>query len=66
EENGDYTYVERVKIPLDHGTLLIMEGATQADWQTPEEHLEMGHVHKVATEVGAVHLAAPPPLLEAL
>jgi hypothetical protein len=25
--------VERVKIPLDHGTLLIMEGATQADWQ---------------------------------
>ncbi|XP_037695382.1 alpha-ketoglutarate-dependent dioxygenase alkB homolog 3 isoform X2 [Choloepus didactylus] len=33
EENGDYTYVERVKIPLDHGTLLIMEGATQADWQ---------------------------------
>ncbi|XP_073870003.1 alpha-ketoglutarate-dependent dioxygenase alkB homolog 3 isoform X6 [Macaca fascicularis] len=34
EENGDYTYVERVKIPLDHGTLLIMEGATQADWQS--------------------------------
>ncbi|MBZ3876228.1 Alpha-ketoglutarate-dependent dioxygenase alkB-like protein 3 [Sciurus carolinensis] len=33
EENGDYTFVERVKIPLDHGTLLIMEGATQADWQ---------------------------------
>ncbi|GAB5577736.1 DNA oxidative demethylase ALKBH2 [Prionailurus iriomotensis] len=36
EENGDYTYVERVKIPLDHGTLLIMEGATQADWQSIE------------------------------
>ncbi|XP_045413810.1 alpha-ketoglutarate-dependent dioxygenase alkB homolog 3 isoform X3 [Lemur catta] len=36
EENGDYTYVERVKIPLDHGTLLIMEGATQADWQESE------------------------------
>ncbi|XP_038620224.1 alpha-ketoglutarate-dependent dioxygenase alkB homolog 3 [Tachyglossus aculeatus] len=33
EENGDFTYVERVKIPLDHGTLLLMEGATQADWQ---------------------------------
>ncbi|XP_059787400.1 alpha-ketoglutarate-dependent dioxygenase alkB homolog 3 isoform X1 [Balaenoptera ricei] len=33
EEHGDYTYVDRVKIPLDHGTLLLMEGATQADWQ---------------------------------
>ncbi|XP_028734836.1 alpha-ketoglutarate-dependent dioxygenase alkB homolog 3 isoform X2 [Peromyscus leucopus] len=40
EENGDYTYVERVRIPLDHGTLLIMEGATQADWQhrVPKEY----------------------------
>ncbi|KAG8507725.1 Alpha-ketoglutarate-dependent dioxygenase alkB-3 [Galemys pyrenaicus] len=40
EEDGDYTYVERVKIPLDHGTLLIMEGATQADWQhrVPKEY----------------------------
>ncbi|XP_076970575.1 alpha-ketoglutarate-dependent dioxygenase alkB homolog 3 isoform X2 [Tamandua tetradactyla] len=40
EENGDYTYVERVKIPLDHGTLLIMEGATQANWQhrVPREY----------------------------
>ncbi|XP_048216398.1 alpha-ketoglutarate-dependent dioxygenase alkB homolog 3 isoform X3 [Perognathus longimembris pacificus] len=40
EENGDYTYVERMKIPLDHGTLLIMEGATQADWQhrVPKEY----------------------------
>ncbi|XP_053139069.1 alpha-ketoglutarate-dependent dioxygenase alkB homolog 3 [Hemicordylus capensis] len=33
EENGDYTYVQRVRIPLDHGTLLMMEGATQEDWQ---------------------------------
>ncbi|KAG7324057.1 hypothetical protein KOW79_012073 [Hemibagrus wyckioides] len=33
EENGDYTYAERVKIPLSHGTLLIMEGCTQDDWQ---------------------------------
>lgn len=33
EENGDYTYVERLRIPLDHGTLLMMEGATQEDWQ---------------------------------
>lgn len=40
EDNGDYTYVDRVKIPLDHGTLLIMEGATQADWQhrVPKEY----------------------------
>ncbi|KAF7702018.1 alpha-ketoglutarate-dependent dioxygenase alkB homolog 3 isoform X2 [Silurus meridionalis] len=33
EENGDYTYTERLKIPLSHGTLLIMEGCTQDDWQ---------------------------------
>ncbi|KAK3557845.1 hypothetical protein QTP86_003181 [Hemibagrus guttatus] len=33
EEHGDYTYAERVKIPLSHGTLLIMEGCTQDDWQ---------------------------------
>ncbi|XP_004852055.1 alpha-ketoglutarate-dependent dioxygenase alkB homolog 3 isoform X2 [Heterocephalus glaber] len=40
EENRDYTYVERVKIPLDHGALLVMEGATQADWQhrVPKEY----------------------------
>ncbi|XP_049681761.1 alpha-ketoglutarate-dependent dioxygenase alkB homolog 3 isoform X2 [Accipiter gentilis] len=40
EENGDYTYVERLRIPLDHGTLLIMEGATQEDWQhrVPKEY----------------------------
>ncbi|XP_066893143.1 alpha-ketoglutarate-dependent dioxygenase alkB homolog 3 isoform X3 [Kogia breviceps] len=40
EENGDYTYVERVKLPLGHGTLLLMEGATQADWQhrVPKEY----------------------------
>ncbi|KAJ8417000.1 hypothetical protein AAFF_G00282270 [Aldrovandia affinis] len=33
EENGDYTYVERLRIPLSHGTLLLMKGATQEDWQ---------------------------------
>lgn len=33
EEQGDYTYVERIHVPLDGGTLLIMEGATQSDWQ---------------------------------
>lgn len=32
--------MEKVKIPLDHGTLLMMEGATQADWQhrVPKEY----------------------------
>ncbi|KYO21812.1 alpha-ketoglutarate-dependent dioxygenase alkB-like protein 3 isoform A [Alligator mississippiensis] len=40
EESGDYTYVERIRIPLDHGTLLMMEGATQEDWQhrVPKEY----------------------------
>lgn len=33
EENGDYTYVEKYRIPLSHGTLLLMEGCTQDDWQ---------------------------------
>ncbi|KAF7198674.1 alpha-ketoglutarate-dependent dioxygenase alkB homolog 3 [Nothobranchius furzeri] len=33
EDNGDYTYVERISVPLSHGTLLLMEGATQDDWQ---------------------------------
>lgn len=40
EEQGDYTYVERIHVPLDGGTLLIMEGATQSDWQhrVPKEY----------------------------
>lgn len=33
EEEGDYTYVERVQVPLSHGTLLLMSGSTQEDWQ---------------------------------
>ncbi|XP_030622089.1 alpha-ketoglutarate-dependent dioxygenase alkB homolog 3 [Chanos chanos] len=33
EENGDYTCVARLRIPLTHGTLLMMEGCTQDDWQ---------------------------------
>ena len=33
EENGDYTYMQQIEVPLTHGSLLIMEGATQADWQ---------------------------------
>ncbi|KAM4617177.1 alpha-ketoglutarate-dependent dioxygenase alkB homolog 3 isoform 1-T5 [Discoglossus pictus] len=40
EEHGDYMYVERVHVPLGHGTLLLMEGATQEDWQhrVPKEY----------------------------
>uniref|UniRef100_A0A3Q4BX78 Alpha-ketoglutarate-dependent dioxygenase alkB homolog 3 n=1 Tax=Mola mola TaxID=94237 RepID=A0A3Q4BX78_MOLML len=33
EEAGDYTYVQRIRVPLSHGTLLLMSGATQDDWQ---------------------------------
>ncbi|ELT92602.1 hypothetical protein CAPTEDRAFT_105332 [Capitella teleta] len=29
----DYQYTEYVRVPLDAGTLLIMEGACQEDWQ---------------------------------
>ncbi|KAK3593874.1 hypothetical protein CHS0354_011479 [Potamilus streckersoni] len=40
EENGDYTFMEHVRIPLSSGSLLIMEGCTQADWQhqIPKEY----------------------------
>ncbi|XP_067850152.1 alpha-ketoglutarate-dependent dioxygenase alkB homolog 3 isoform X2 [Heptranchias perlo] len=40
EEKGDYTYAERIRIPLNHGCLLIMEGETQKDWQhrVPKEY----------------------------
>lgn len=33
EEAGDFTYSLHIKVPLSHGSLLIMEGATQDDWQ---------------------------------
>ncbi|TNN79928.1 Alpha-ketoglutarate-dependent dioxygenase alkB 3 [Liparis tanakae] len=33
EENGDFTYVEQIRVPLSHGTLLVMDGAVQDDWQ---------------------------------
>ncbi|KAK7880675.1 hypothetical protein WMY93_032673 [Mugilogobius chulae] len=33
EENGDFTFSPHVKVPLSHGSLLIMEGSTQDDWQ---------------------------------
>lgn len=33
EANGDYTYMQQIELPLTNGSLLIMEGATQTDWQ---------------------------------
>lgn len=44
EENGDYTYTEHIKIPLAHGSLLLMEGASQTDWQhrIPREYHDKG------------------------
>lgn len=33
EDEGDYTYVERIQVPLSHGSLLLMSGSTQDDWQ---------------------------------
>ncbi|XP_041704664.1 alpha-ketoglutarate-dependent dioxygenase alkB homolog 3-like [Coregonus clupeaformis] len=43
EEEGDYMYVERLRIPLTHGTLLMMEGATQDDWQVNPANQTQGH-----------------------
>lgn len=44
EENGDYTYMEHLKVPLIHGSLLTMEGALQHDWQhrVPKEYHDRG------------------------
>uniref|UniRef100_W5LZ45 Alpha-ketoglutarate-dependent dioxygenase alkB homolog 3 n=2 Tax=Lepisosteus oculatus TaxID=7918 RepID=W5LZ45_LEPOC len=44
EDRGDHTYVERLRVPLAHGTLLLMEGAVQEDWQhrVPKEYHDRG------------------------
>ncbi|XP_068169150.1 alpha-ketoglutarate-dependent dioxygenase alkB homolog 3 isoform X2 [Antennarius striatus] len=42
EDGGDYTYVERIRVPLSHGTLLLMSGATQDDWQVAKEYHDRG------------------------
>ncbi|GAB1598897.1 alpha-ketoglutarate-dependent dioxygenase alkB homolog 3-like [Argonauta hians] len=44
EENGDYTYMQHVKVPVTNGCLLTMEGALQHDWQhrVPKEYHERG------------------------
>ena len=36
---GEYEYTEFVKIPLPSGSLLLMEGAAQLDWQVCMCHL---------------------------
>ena len=40
----DYDYVQHLRVPLTHGSLLIMEGATQDDWQhqVPREYHDRG------------------------
>jgi alpha-ketoglutarate-dependent dioxygenase alkB family protein 3 len=42
--SDDYDFVQHVKIPVNHGSLLIMEGATQDDWQhqIPKEYHDRG------------------------
>jgi alpha-ketoglutarate-dependent dioxygenase alkB family protein 3 len=44
ENDGNVVYTEYVKVPLDAGTLLIMEGAIQNDWQhrVPREYHDRG------------------------
>ena len=37
DQPDDFSNTPRVKIPLDAGTLLIMEGAIQDDWQVSAE-----------------------------
>lgn len=40
----DYTYSQVIRIPLQNGALLIMEGFTQSDWQhrVPKEYHDRG------------------------
>jgi len=40
DERDDYRFSQIVKVPLPHGSLLVMEGATQEDWQhrVPKEY----------------------------
>ncbi|XP_056907294.1 alpha-ketoglutarate-dependent dioxygenase alkB homolog 3 isoform X2 [Takifugu flavidus] len=44
EDEGDYTYVDRIQVPLSHGSLLLMSGSTQDDWQhrVAKEYHERG------------------------
>lgn len=40
DDRDDYRFSQIIKMPLPHGSLLIMEGATQEDWQhrVPKEY----------------------------
>lgn len=40
DERDDYRFSQIVKVPLPHGSLLVMEGAAQEDWQhrVPKEY----------------------------
>ncbi|XP_065320752.1 alpha-ketoglutarate-dependent dioxygenase alkB homolog 3-like isoform X2 [Gordionus sp. m RMFG-2023] len=40
----DYEYTQQIKVPLNHGSLFIMQGATQKDWQhkIPKEYHDKG------------------------
>jgi len=39
-ERDDYRFSQIIKVPLPHGSLIVMEGATQEDWQhrVPKEY----------------------------
>ncbi|XP_032823009.2 alpha-ketoglutarate-dependent dioxygenase alkB homolog 3 isoform X1 [Petromyzon marinus] len=48
EDEGDFTYVERLRVPLGHGDLILMFGALQDDWQhrVPKEyHSRAGRIN---------------------
>ena len=54
EEHGDFTYMEHIKVPLIHGSLLLMEGASQADWQVNViTVINRGGMRHVAVDEGA-------------
>ena len=35
--------MQHVDVPLTHGSLLVMEEATQDDWQVPHAYLRLKH-----------------------
>lgn len=41
---GDFSYSQHIKTHLPHGSLLVMEGSTQEDWQhrVPKEYHDRG------------------------
>lgn len=61
EDKGDYTYVERLRIPLTHGTLLLMEGCTQTDWQVQKasHHITLRKVFLVTVIADIIDIKGP-------